>query len=68
MKKIEILQFSYIEGRNIQIGSVYKSPYIGKRILLVLVSSKNVTLVECVVDIPSVLASYKDLQIEKLQV
>ena len=47
---------------------MYKSPYIGKRILLVLVSSKNVTLVECVVDIPSVLASYKDLQIEKLQV
>ncbi len=58
----------YIEGWNIQIGPVYKSPYVGKRILPALVSSKSGVLIKDVVDVPNVLASYKDLQIDEQQV
>lgn len=62
------LSSMYIEGWNIQIGPVYKSPYVGKRILPALVSSRSGTLVKGVVDIPNVLASYRDLQIDEQQV
>ncbi len=62
------LSSMYIEGWNIQIGPVYKSPYVGKRILPALVSSRSGTLVKGVVDIPNVLAGYKDLQIDEQQV
>ena len=58
----------YIEGWNIQIGPIYKSPYVGKRILSALVSSRSGTLVKGVVDIPNALAGYKDLQIDEQQV
>lgn len=62
------LSSMYVEGWNIQIGPVYKSPYVGKRILPALVSSRSGTLVKGVVDIPNVLASYRDLQIDEQQV
>ena len=62
------LSSMYIEGWNIQIGPVYKSPYVGKRILPALVSSRSGTLVKGVVDIPNALAGYKDLQIDEQQV
>ena len=62
------LSSMYIEGWNIQIGPIYKSPYLGKKFLSAFVSTRSGTLINGIVDIPNTLESYKELLIDELQI